>query len=353
MQEIWKTGITAIAIASTLALVACGGGGDGGSSATPSTTQPTPSTPTPTPTPSTPQTPDAASTAASVPAGTYASTDERLKLFNLLNTFRSQIGVGMLRQDPQLDIAAQAHVSYMVANGVTDGHVEDPAKASFYAAYPRDRATKAGVPATTWVGETISGTGTAADCLGIITNSVYHLMAVTGNQETVGLGFNSLFVMNFGTITGQVGTPTLNAIPIGGGQQMAASSIAYTPIDGTTVDRFADSGESPRPAPDIARPGHPLMVRVRADQMSDVLSVAAFKLVDSTGADVPGRILIAPNAQSASSVSGVATDTNLNPGVAFFLPLSPLGSNQTYTATFSGARNGVPISKSWSFKTYF
>lgn len=349
MKAFWKTGFTAIAVASALTLAACGGGGDGGGSTTPATSpQPTPSTPAP----STPQTSDAATTATSVPTPTYASTDERLNLFNLINNFRSQIGVGMLRQDPMLDVAAQAHVTYMVANGVTDGHSEDSTKPSFYAAYPRDRATKAGVPASTWVGETISGTGTAADCFGIMTNSVYHLMAITANQETVGLGFNSLCVMNFGTITGQVGTPTLNAIPIGGGQQMASNAVAYTPIAGTTVDRFADSGESPRPAPDIARPGHPLMVRVRTDSTSDVLSVAAFKLVDNTGADVPGRILIAPNAQSASA-SGAVADSNLNPGVAFFLPLNPLGSNQTYTATFSGARNGKSIGVSWSFKTYF
>jgi hypothetical protein len=221
----------------------------------------------------------------------------------------------------------------------------------FYAAYPRDRATKAGVPAATWVGEMVSGTGSAAACLSGMTNSVYHLQALTSNAETIGLGYNTYCVFDMGTITGQTGTPTLNAIPVGGGQQMAANAIAYSPVDNETVDK-AMGGESPQPAPDIANPGHPLMVRVRADVATDVLSVSSFTLVDSLGASVPGRILIAPNAQSAST-STAATDSGLNPGVAFFLPLSPLGSQKTYTATFSGARNGVAITKSWSFKSVF
>ena len=236
-------------------------------------------------------------------------------------------------------------------NGTGVGSPFNPVLGGFYAAYPRDRATKAGVPAATWVGEMVSGTGSAAACLSGMTNSVYHLQALTSNAETIGLGYNTCCVFDMGTITGQTGTPTLNAIPVGGGQQMAANAIAYSPVDNETVDK-AMGGESPQPAPDIANPGHPLMVRVRADVATDVLSVSSFTLVDSLGASVPGRILIAPNAQSAST-STAATDSGLNPGVAFFLPLSPLGSQKTYTATFSGARNGVAITKSWSFKTVF
>lgn len=335
------------------ALSGCGGGG--GDNAAGSGGQPssgTPRTPTPTgPTaPATPTVPASVLPATSVPAPTYAATDERSKLFTLLNAYRVKMGVGALAQDQLLDTAAQSHAEYLSVNGTLLGHIEDPTRPGYYAAYPRDRATKAGVPSSTWVGEMVSGTGAASFCLTAMTNSVYHLQALTGNAESVGLGFKTYCVFEFGTVTGQTGSPTLNSIPIGGGQQMTANAIAYSPLDGEIVDRALGS-ETPQPAPDIANPGHPLMVRVRADLMTDVLGVGSFTLVDGNGASVPGRVLIAPNAKSAS-VGTAVTDSGLNPGVAFFIPLTPLGSAVTYTATFSGARNGVPISKSWSFKTY-
>ena len=336
-----------------VSLSGCGGGGDNatGSGGQPSSGMPTtPTSPTPT-TPVAPAVPASVAPATGVPAPTYAATDERSKLFALLNAYRVQMGVGALAQDPQLDTAAQAHTDYIKLNGAGSAHIEDPAKPGYYAATPKDRATKAGVPLGTWVGEVISGGGSAATCLGVFTNSVYHLQAITANAETVGLGFNTYCTIDFGTLTGQSGTPSINAIPIGGGQQMAASAIAYSPLDNTVVDRAAIATEIPRPVPDIANPGLPLMVRVRADLMTDVLGVGSFTLVDGNGASVPGRVLIAPNAKSAS-VGTAVTDSGLNPGVAFFIPLAPLGSAVTYTATFSGARNGVQISKSWSFKTY-
>ena len=342
---------TILVLSLLAALSGCGGGGGGGEN-TSGGGQPSggiPSTPT-TPATPTPAVPTSVPPATSVPAATYGVTDERAKLFTLLNAYRLQMGVGVLAQDPLLDTAAQAHADYLNTNGSLSGHVEDPAKPGYYAAYPRDRATKAGVPAATWVGEMVSGTGAASVCLTGMKNSVYHLQALTSNAQSVGLGFNTYCVFEFGTFTGQVGSPTLNSVPVGGGQQMAANAIAYSPLDGETVDK-ALGGETPQPAPDIANPGHPIMVRVRADLMTDVLSVGSFTLVDGNGASVPGRILIAPNAKSAS-VGSAVTDSGLNPGVAFFIPLTPLGSAVAYTAIFSGARNGVPISKSWSFKTY-
>ncbi|AOY97504.1 hypothetical protein BKK79_36770 (plasmid) [Cupriavidus sp. USMAA2-4] len=342
---------TIFVLAALAALSGCGGGGDGGSSASTSTPQPTPTAPVTQPT--TPAAPASVAPATGVGAPTYATTDIRYSLFNLVNTYRNQMGVGELRQDALLDAAAQAHANYLSLNGVVGGHVEVASNPGFTGAYPRDRATVAGVPASTWVGETISGTGSAQACLTVLANSVYHLQSLTANQESVGIGYNVNCVMDFGTVTGYTGQTVsqLNAIPVGGGQQMAATAIAYSPLDGETVDK-AMAPESPQPAPDIAAPGHPVMVRVRADLTTDVLSVSTFKLVDSSGADVAGRILIAPNAKAASN-SGAVTDSGINAGVAFFLPQVPLGSNKTYTAVFSGARNGVAISKSWSFKTYF
>lgn len=324
-------------------LAACGGGADSGA-ATGSTSGGSSTTTTST-------TPQAAAVATSVPTPTYNAQSVQMQMFNMVNTYRNTMGVGMLRQDTLLDVSAQAHADYLNTNGTTLGHQEDATKPGFTGVYPRDRATAANVPAGEWVGELISGTNSADSCVNSLLDTVYHLQAMTANQETMGLGFNMYCVFEMGTITGETSPPNLNSIPVGGGQQMAANAIAYAPLSGEVVGRYMVT-ETPEPQPDIANPGHPLMVRVRADSLTDVLSVQAFTLVDNTGAAVPGRILVSPNAQTAS-VGTVVTDSGINPGVAFFLPTQPLGSNMTYTATFSGARNGTPISTSWSFKTIY
>jgi len=345
MQKTLKLTLSAITAASVLALSGCGGGGDGGSSSSSSNTG------TSTTTPAAPAAPASVAPAASVSVSTY--TDQRVQLFDQLNAFRAAVGVGMLRQDSQLDVAAQAHATYLKTNNVIS-HTEDPSKPDYYEATPRSRATKAGVNTSEWVGEaagqsTILPVSWVSICLRM-TNSVYHLQALTSNVETVGLGINdATCVVDMGTITGVQGTPPDNGMPLSGGQQMAANAIGVAPVDGSSVDGTMPA-ESPQPAPDVAAPGHPLMARVRVDSASDALTVSSFTLVDNLGATVPGRILVPTNALSGS-VSGAQADAMLYNGVAFFIPLSPLASAKTYTATFAGARNGTAISKSWNFHT--
>lgn len=341
----------AVAILSAF-LAACGGGGgddSSGGGGTP-TNPTTPTVPAPEPTP-----PSSAAPATDVPAATYS--DLRAALFTQLNDFRASVGVGKLRQDANLDIAAQAHADYMKKNLVI-GHDELSINPSYYEATPRSRATKAGVNAAHWISEVAGPTALLPIdqvplCMRM-TNSVYHLQALTSNVETVGLGINDYACsidMGVVTLGGVAGTPPANSTPVGNGQLMAANAIGVAPVANSTVDG-AMPPESPQPAPDIASPGHPLMVRVRADTTADALTVSNFTLVDNVGAAIPGRVLVASNALSGTTVSGAQADTMLYPGVVFFMPLSPLASGKTFTATFAGARNGAPISTTWSFKTH-
>lgn len=344
-----KLALTVVSVATLLALAACGGGGDGGSTGTSGGT-----TPPATVTPTTPNTPSSVAPVTSVPAASYA--DNRAQLFTQLNAFRAAAGVGLLKQDPKLDIAAQAHADYMKAN-LTVSHDELSTNTAYYEATPRSRATKAGVDASQWIGEVAAGTALlpisqVPMCMRMI-DTVYHQQAILGNAENVGLGINDYSCsidMAVVTLGGVSGSPPANSLPVGNGQLMAANAIAVTPIAGSTVVGAMPS-ETPQPAPDIASPGHPLMVRVRADTMADKLTVSSFTLIDNVGATIPGRVLIASNAVSGTTVSGAQADSMLYPGVAFFMPLSPLASGKTYTATFAGARNGTAISTSWSFST--
>lgn len=332
-----------ISVAALLALAGCGGGGDSGGGSAPIVVPPATVTP-----------PSSVAPATDVPAASY--TDNRLQLFAQLNDFRAAVGVGKLRQDPKLDIAAQAHADYMKANLVV-AHEELATNTAYYEATPRSRATKAGVDTAQWISEIASGTtilpvSQVAVCMRM-TNTVYHLQGMTGPVETVGLGLNDWSCsidMAVVTLGGVSGTPPTNSQPVGNGQQMAANAIGVAPVEGSTVDG-AMVAEIPQPAPDITAPGHPLMVRVRVDTFADVLTVSNFSLVDNLGATIPGRVLVATGALAGSTVNGAQSDAMLYPGVAFFMPLSPLAAGKTYTATFAGARNGVAISKSWTFKT--
>ena len=338
-----KITLSAISIFTLLALTACGGGSDSDGTTPPVTTSPT-----------TPSAPSSTSPATDVPTASY--TDIRTQLFAQLNDFRAAVGVGKLKQDTKLDVAAQAHVDYMKANHVI-AHEELATNTGYYEANPRSRATRAGVDAAQWISEVAGGTtilptGQVSACLRM-TNSVYHLQAITGPVEAVGLGLNDWACsidMAVVTLGGVSGTPPTNSQPVGHGQQMAANAIGVAPVEGSTVDSSMPT-ESPQPAPDIAAPGHPLMVRVRADTFADVLTVSSFSLVDNAGATIPGRVLVPTGALTGSTATGAQSDSALYPGVAFFMPLSPLASGKTYTATFAGARNGVAISKSWTFKT--
>ncbi|WP_404995436.1 CAP domain-containing protein [Cupriavidus pauculus] len=336
-----------VSVLAAAVLSACGGGGDGGNTTAPTS----PTTPT---NPTAPTTPTSTAPVTDVPAADY--TDLRATLFTQLNDFRAAVGVGKLKQDPKLDVAAQAHADYLKAN-LTIAHDELPTNAGYYEATPRSRATKAGVDASQWIAEVAGGTALlpisqVPMCMRM-TNSVYHQQAILGNAENVGLGINDYACsidMAVVTLGGVSGSPPANSLPVGNGQLMAANAIGVTPIAGSKVDG-AMPPENPQPAPDITSPGHPLMVRVRADTTADKLTVSNFTLIDNVGATIPGRVLVASNAISGTTVSGAQADNMLYPGVAFFMPLSPLASGKTYTATFAGARNGTAISTSWSFST--
>jgi uncharacterized protein YkwD len=354
--------LIAISVAAAFALSACGGGGgDGGSNgSTGASTQP--STPTSPPTPgSSPSVPPQ----TSVPAPTYPSDSPRAALFAQLNDYRRALGVGLMKQDAALDKAANAHANYGLQNvqsrAITFlGHDENASLPGFTGAWPLQRAQAAGAPATVWVGEVITGSygpvvqTTGTDCGSTWINSVYHLQGVTANFESMGVG-----------ITTMVTTPPAGQQPAqsafcvvdmgattGGGQQFATNLVVHAPYsDEAGVALALTPNEIPNPAPDLSAPGRPIMVRVNAVD-KNTLTVTSFLLVDSAGATVPARILV-PQSAVSGSTAAVTSDPNnmLAPGVAFLLPLAALKPSTQYTVTFAGARDGKPMSTTWSFTT--
>ncbi|MEA3099454.1 CAP domain-containing protein [Caballeronia mineralivorans] len=353
--------MTALAMAATFTLAACGGGG--GSS-----------------TPATPAVPASSSTAAtsgvppqtSVAAATYTAGSFQATAFALLNNYRNAVGVGLLAQDPVLDQSSQAHSLYTFSNLSTGvmtslSHDEVVGNANYYADTPLLRAQKAGAPAAEWIGENIAaGTkqatdaAAAQDCIGQALASVYHLADLLANQQTVGYGYMPgttayplyTCTTDFGISTGVVGAPGPNSFSYIGGQQIATNVVVHSPYTSEAGVALAMRAESPNPAPDLPAPGRPILVRVNSENM-DILTVSQFTVADSTGAAVAGRILVPTSAKAGSTAATVADPNSiLANGTAVFLPLAPLKANTTYTVTFSGTRSGSALSTPpWSFTT--
>ncbi|WP_434034703.1 CAP domain-containing protein [Cupriavidus sp. a3] len=336
-----KFTLSVLATAMTLALAACGGGGgDDGGSKNPTAPPTTPTTPT------TPQEPTSVPPASSAPAASYPSGDLRLAAFNALNDYRIKMGVGALKQDAALDIAADNHLGYMKANSVI-AHEETAGKSGFTGVNPYEQGVAAGASRNQWISQSASG---STDCVTVFKNTVYHLQGITSNQETVGIAVRDGYcVLNFGVVTGANGSGY--GLPQWGGQQLQGSNVAYSPVDSEVVPGiFTATGEQPSPAPDLPSAGHPIMFRVPAPNSGDMLTVSSFTLTGPGGASVPVRILVA-SAAKPGSVNSAISDPYLYNGVAFLLPTQPLTPG-VHTATFSGARNGVAISKSWSFTAF-
>jgi len=289
-----------------------------------------------------------------------------------LNAYRLAMGVGEVAQDPILDTSAQAHAQYLDSNLANRSltavsYNEVSTFANYYDDTPLSRAQRAGVPATEWIDEDV-GTGApqtteavyGSNCVNAYLDTVYHLQNVTSNQQTIGIGFqpnsgsypNYSCVLDFGETAGVSGAPQANALYQLGGQQMPTTAIAHAPLTNELNVPLAMIAEDVNPAPDIGAPGRPIMVRVTAANPGDVLTVSSFTLTAVNGPVLAARIIV-PSAALTGSSAGVTSDVNngLLPGVAFLLPLAPLSANTTYAVSFSGARDGTPISVTWNFTT--
>ncbi|CAG2155467.1 hypothetical protein LMG26411_04953 [Cupriavidus numazuensis] len=258
------------------------------------------------------------------------------------------MGVGALRQDPTLDAAAENHLGYMQANGIV-AHTEVRGAKGYTHDDPYQQVIAAGGSNKQWVGQ-MAYRGEMGACLRSLANSIYHLQGITGNQETVGIAMRDDYcVANFAVVTAI--TDGGYGLAQWGGQQLATSASAYFPSDSAVVPgTFVPGNEIPNPAPDLETAGPPIMFRVNVETAADVLTVETFELRDRRDEPVPARILVSSDSKPGSAV--VATeDARIFRGVAFLLPTKPVPAG-TYTASFIGARNGVPIAKSWSFSAY-
>lgn len=346
---------TIIALATSLALAACGGGGSPETTSTnPAGNGATAAAPTA----------DVVSAAgnlqASVPGSTYAIGSGQALALEAMNTLRQAAGAGLLAQSAQLDVAAVAHAHYLTSNvvGLQDVHNEDAAKPGYYARSVGDRIQKAGfvssIQSEVIVGT--AGTKQIEQCIKGALNSVYRGAEILSRNTSVGVGIGSdyygspMCVLNFATAAGN----TLGQVPAAG-KLVSYPHAGQADVAGT----FDLSREVVRPSATLLPNqlvGSPILVSVRnADFVNFAAAgtlspaVTNYVLKDAGGNPIPA-VILAHHGLSGAGVT-VNTDPQLPEGFVALVPRAPLIAGQTYTVDFSVTLKpgAAALGKSWSF----
>jgi len=319
MNSMLRVRQIALACTAAWALVACGGGGGGGSNAG-----------APNVTPST----GFSGQDASAPTATNNIATDGL---NWINYRRSQIGMPALARNAVIDTAAQGHSDYQRINNVVT-HDQTAGKTGYTGARLQDRLQNAGYVfgSPNAIGEVISATsnGSGFYMAEELITAIYHRFVIFEPVfKEIGAGaattsanysyFTADFVANNGYGTG---------IPTG--------TIVTWPFNGQTqvTPNFNSDYEEPDPVPDRNEVGYPVSVHTN---LTRKLTVQSFTIrAHGTNTDLATRLLA--QGQDANTTTQSA---------AAIVPLARLASATTYDVTFTGAVDGVPVSRSWSFTT--
>ena len=318
MNNMLRVRQIALACTAAWALVACGGGGGGSSAGAPNVT---PST-------------GFSGQDASAPTATNNIATDGL---NWINYRRSQIGMPALTRNGVIDTAAQGHSDYQRINNVVT-HDQTAGKTSYTGARLQDRLTNAGYVfgQPNAIGEVISATsnGSGFYMAEELITAIYHRFVIFEPVfKEIGAGAATTSA-NYSYFTADFVTNN------GYGTGIAAGTIVTWPFNGQTQvpNNFNSDYEEPDPVPDRSVVGYPVSVHTN---LTRKLTVQSFTIrAHGSNTDLATRLL----------VQGQDTNTSTQSAVAI-VPLAQLASATTYDVSFSGAVDGVPISRSWSFTT--
>ncbi|MVW64265.1 CAP domain-containing protein [Massilia sp. NEAU-DD11] len=318
MNSMLRVRQIALACTAAWALVACGGGGGGSSAGAPNAT---PST-------------GFSGQDASAPTATNNIATDGL---NWINYRRSQIGMPALARNAVIDTAAQGHSDYQRINNVVT-HDQTAGKTGYTGARLQDRLQNAGYVfgSPNAIGEVISATsnGSGFYMAEELITAIYHRFVIFEPVfKEIGAGaattsanysyFTADFVANNGYGTG-----------------IAAGTIVTWPFNGQTqvAPNFNSDYEEPDPVPDRSVVGYPVSVHTNLDR---TLTVQSFTMrAHGTSSDLETRLLALGKDSNTTTKSAAA-----------IVPLAQLASATTYDVSFSGAIDGVPVSRNWSFTT--
>lgn len=313
----WR--MVAAILGATLTLGACGGGGDSNPAVPDSAGAVAATLPSPTP---------AATIGAPVASGDIARDGREW-----INYRRAQIGVPAVSQNAQLDNAALGHSEYQRVNDLIS-HEQEPGRQGFTGADLAARLSSAGYtldPQRGYAyGEVISGTSNNSGFFMVdeLITAIYHRFVVfepvfrelgTG-AATTGDGYH-YFTADFASRDGY-------------GPGIAPGTAVIWPFEGQTgvAPNFFSDTEQPDPVPNRNEVGYPISVHTN---LGSTLTVDSFTVRPRGGAQLETLRVDPLGSTTAASI----------------VPVLALQAATTYEVAFTGAVNGAPLTRAWSFTT--
>ncbi|MDN4053130.1 CAP domain-containing protein [Massilia sp. YIM B02763] len=267
--------------------------------------------------------------------------------FNEFNAFRAIEGLGPVRQNANIDIAAKNHAAYVQTNqSGGDAHHEIAGNPGFTGAEPGDRVNAAGY-ASIYTTEVIAFEGIQMTSVQTLLSTVYHRNAMMVQGLT-----------DAGIAPGNDSGPTYIDAGYIKQQKNAGDYVAVYPYDKQTGVPMTHHTESPNPfyqefdmtqANVCAKTSYPINI---ATEASTILKVTSFT-VTAEGQSTPLDVRL---------MTHDSNDQNklyLNANVAFIVGKAPFTPGTKYTVHFvgtatgkaTGTANGLAIDKTWTFTT--
>lgn len=335
-------GINLLVVGATVgALTGCGGGGSAPAATNPVATNPTLTVPV------APVSAVQAAELQTMAAATYPTGSVSATAFSEYNAFRAVEGLGPVRQNTNIDIAAKNHAAYVQTNqSGADAHHEIAGKPGFTGAEPGDRVVAAGYAAT-YTTEVIAFEGIQQTSVQALLATVFHRNAMMTQGLT-----------DAGIAPGDDNGPTYIDAGYIKQQKNAGDYVGVFPYDKQTGVPMTHHTESPNPfyqefemtqANVCAKTSYPISI---ASEASTILKVTSFT-VTVAGQSTPLDVRLMTRDSNDQNLQ------YLRANVAFIVGKSPFTPDTKYTVHFvgtatgtaTGSAKGLAIDKTWTFTT--
>lgn len=253
-------------------------------------------------------------------------------MVNRLNDIRGRFGIDPLNKNYSLMNAASNHAYYLTDKD-TLSHYQDKNDPKFTGVTPLERAIYAGYgkgEQYVKVGEVVAmyNGRQQKDDLSNFLMAIYHRLTILNPTFT-----------DYGEIRLSNGNKNISEMKVGTTYEDDKVHYIYYPYDNmnNVPTLFLPYQEDPNPMPGYNKVGYPISFQISDE---NTLNVSEFKLTDSNGNNVPGKILTQ------------STDSHMTKSQFAFIPFEELKNQQVYFVSIVGSANNWPsFKKSWSFKT--
>ena len=256
-----------------------------------------------------------------------------------VNYYRSMAGLAPVAVSPRLLKVAQSHTAYLDSSDEM-GHYETNRSNPDYTGHgPFDRMGAVGYHYRE-AGEVVAREPSSHPPAAIdsLITAIYHRFIILLNNVThagPGVTLKAHKGVDELNVTVDFGAETTPPVP-------SPTELTLYPIDGqrNVPTDFNPTTEEPSPLPDHPLTGFPVSLQVDPRR---VLSVGAFALYEAAlGSAAP-----ALDAKLLTHAADPETPTH----AAALIPISPFRPGTAYRVSFSGAVDGVAVSRTWQFTT--